>query len=66
MLKFQLRINMNIRVIFVIFCLVFGLASCSSMRKESMELRSPCVDNGGPCKHIPVNNWWINDLSYKA
>lgn len=48
---------------FIVNCLLFSflLTACSIFgRKEyDQQLKSPCVDNGGPCQHIPVNNWWL-------
>ena len=45
--------------------LVVFLSSCN--KKYAQEYKSPCVSNGGPCKHIPVNNWWLPDeLKYNG
>lgn len=37
------------------------LNSCSIFGRNDYEqqYKSPCVDNGGPCKHIPINNFWL-------
>ena len=40
---------------FFLFVLLLLSVSCSS----KSTFKSPCVDNGGPCKHIPINNWWL-------
>ncbi len=55
-----------LRNIIICFCIVLFISACNSMNKNSMNLKSPCVDNGGPCQHIPVNNWWLNEIAYKA
>ncbi len=50
---------------FIFLCLLV-MSACSSSQ-HGMQIKSPCVDNGGPCQHIPVNNWWLHDeLIYKA
>ena len=46
----------------LVFFLFFSLLTACSIfvRKDyEQQQKSPCVDNGGPCKHIPVNNWWL-------
>ena len=54
---------------FIIFGIIaFLLSSCSVFGRKDydQQYKSPCVSNGGPCKHIPVNNWWLPEhLQYK-
>lgn len=49
--------------VFLFFVLATLFTGCSVFGRKAYEqqLKSPCVDNGGPCKHIPVNNWWLKD-----
>ena len=46
-----------------------GCAALYSKREYKEVQKSPCVDNGGPCKHIPINNWWLPEsrhIKYNA
>ena len=50
-------------IVLVLSVFSLFLTACSGSifgrKKYDQELKSPCVDNGGPCQHIPVNNWWL-------
>ena len=49
--------------------LTTGCGSFFSKREHKEVQKSPCVDNSGPCKHIPINNWWLPEskqINYNA
>lgn len=40
------------------------LSACNFFGKKDydQQLKSPCVGiNGSPCKHIPINDLWLNN-----
>jgi len=52
---------------FVLMAIILNACSVFGNKQYEQQYKSPCVDNGGPCKHIPVNNWWLPDeLQYKV
>ena len=45
-----------------LICFFVVLCGCSIFGRKDydQQLKSPCVSaNGGPCKHIPINTFWL-------
>ena len=48
----------------LLLVLTSGCGVLSGKREHREVQKSPCVDNGGPCKHIPINNWWLPESKH--
>jgi len=48
----------KMKILSILVALIFA-SSCQA--NKTYDLKSPCVDNGGPCVRKPVNTWLTID-----